>query len=77
MKQAVLYGRISSSDESLESQFVLPREMAAQRGLGILPCEYHLGTNYRAFCVRCDVFRCTSLCWNALQRRFMGHLSRR
>jgi DNA invertase Pin-like site-specific DNA recombinase len=35
MKKAVLYGRISSSDESLESQFVLLREMAAQRGFEI------------------------------------------
>ena len=35
MKKAVLYGRISRSDESLESQFVLLREMAAQRGFEI------------------------------------------
>ena len=36
MKKAVLYGRISSkSEESLETQFVLLREMAAQRGFEI------------------------------------------
>ena len=35
MKKAVLYGRISSSDESLESQFVQLREMATQRGFEI------------------------------------------
>jgi DNA invertase Pin-like site-specific DNA recombinase len=35
MKKAVLYGRISRSDESLESQFVLLREMATQRGFEI------------------------------------------
>jgi DNA invertase Pin-like site-specific DNA recombinase len=35
MKKVVLYGRISSSDESLESQFVLLREIAAQRGFEI------------------------------------------
>ena len=35
MKKAVLYGRISSSDENLESQFVLLHEMAAQRGFEI------------------------------------------
>jgi DNA invertase Pin-like site-specific DNA recombinase len=36
MKKAVLYGRISSrSDENLESQFVLLREMATQRGFEI------------------------------------------
>ena len=36
MKKAVLYGRISSSDESLESQFVLLREIATQRGFEIV-----------------------------------------
>jgi DNA invertase Pin-like site-specific DNA recombinase len=35
MKKAVLYGRISRSDESLESQFVLLREIATQRGFEI------------------------------------------
>jgi DNA invertase Pin-like site-specific DNA recombinase len=35
MKKAVLYGRISRSDENLESQFVLLREIAAQRGFEI------------------------------------------
>ncbi len=35
MKKAVLYGRISRSDESLESQFVQLREMATQRGFEI------------------------------------------
>jgi len=35
MKKAALYGRISRSNESLESQFVLLREIAAQRGFEI------------------------------------------
>jgi DNA invertase Pin-like site-specific DNA recombinase len=35
MKKAVLYGRISSSDENLESQFVLLREISTQRGFEI------------------------------------------
>ena len=35
MKKAVLYGRISRSDENLESQFVLLREIAMQRGLDV------------------------------------------
>ena len=35
MKKAVFYGRISRSDESLESQFVVLREIAAQRGIEI------------------------------------------
>ena len=35
MKKAVLYGRISRSDESLESQFVQLREIATQRGFEI------------------------------------------
>ena len=35
MKKAVFYGRISRSDESLESQFVQLREMATQRGFEI------------------------------------------
>jgi DNA invertase Pin-like site-specific DNA recombinase len=35
MKKAVFYGRISRSDESLESQFVLLREIATQRGFEI------------------------------------------
>ena len=36
MKKAVLYGRISRSDESLESQFVLLREIVTQRGFEIV-----------------------------------------
>jgi DNA invertase Pin-like site-specific DNA recombinase len=35
MKKAALYGRISRSDESLESQFVQLREIATQRGFEI------------------------------------------
>ncbi len=35
MKKAVLYGRISRSDESLVSQFVLLREIATKRGFEI------------------------------------------
>ena len=35
MKKAVLYGRISRSDESLESQFVQLGEIATQRGFEI------------------------------------------
>jgi len=35
MKKAVLYGRISRSDENLESQFVVLREIAAQRGFEV------------------------------------------
>ena len=35
MNKAVLYGRISRSDESLESQFVQLREIATQRGFEI------------------------------------------
>ena len=35
MKKAVLYGRISRSDESLELQFVQLREMATERGFEI------------------------------------------
>ena len=35
MKKAVLYGRISRSDENLESQFVLLREIATERGFEI------------------------------------------
>jgi DNA invertase Pin-like site-specific DNA recombinase len=35
MNKAVLYGRISRSDESLESQFALVREIAAERGFEI------------------------------------------
>lgn len=35
MKKAVFYGRISSSDESLASQFALLREIAAKRGFEI------------------------------------------
>ena len=35
MKKAIFYGRISRSDESLESQFVLLREIATQRGFEI------------------------------------------
>jgi DNA invertase Pin-like site-specific DNA recombinase len=35
MKKAVFYGRISRSDESLESQFVQLREIAIQRGFEI------------------------------------------
>jgi DNA invertase Pin-like site-specific DNA recombinase len=35
MNKAVLYGRISRSDESLESQFALVREIAAKRGFEI------------------------------------------
>ena len=35
MKKAVFYGRISRSDESLESQFVPLREISAQRGFEI------------------------------------------
>ena len=36
MKQAILYGRISSrADENLESQFVVLREIATQRGFEI------------------------------------------
>jgi len=35
LKKAVFYGRISRSDEILESQFVLLREIATQRGFEI------------------------------------------
>jgi DNA invertase Pin-like site-specific DNA recombinase len=35
MNKAVLYGRISRSDENLESQFVLLREIATERGFEI------------------------------------------
>src|SRR5579863_1412796 len=77
--KAVVLSALIRSPPSLPINREPPRSggqfAAGWRGVSL--SEYHPGPITSEFCVLCDVFRCTSLCWKSLQRRFVGHLSRR